>query len=53
MNINIKMIDGNVYEWVVTPDTEYDFMGRFFVVKNKEQWVGMYAIDRILVIEVR
>ena len=32
---------------------EYDFVGRFFVVKKNGQWVGMYATDRIRTVEVR
>ena len=42
-----------VTEWPVTPETEYDFAGRFFVIKEKDTWVGMYATDRILSVEVR
>lgn len=53
MDIRIRLDTGDTVTWPVTPETEYDFCGRFFVVKVKEQWVGMYATDRILSVEVR
>lgn len=51
--ITITLIDGRTIEWSVNEYTEYDFEGRFFVVKEKDQWVGMYAIDHILMVEIR
>lgn len=53
MEIKIIMDNGDEHTWAVTPDLEYDFIGRFFVVKKGDQWVGMYATDRVLVVEVR
>lgn len=53
MTISIKMVNDDVVAWEVTPDMEYDFEGEFFVVKKKGKWVGIYAKDRILSIEVR
>lgn len=53
MQIVIEMDILKTYVWQVTPDMEYDFVERFFVVKKNGQWVGMYATDRIRTVEVR
>ncbi|MBO6015309.1 MAG: hypothetical protein J6S50_05755 [Oscillospiraceae bacterium] len=53
MTIKIRLDTYDEAVWPVTPETEYDFVGRFFVIKEKDTWVGMYAADRILSIEVR
>ena len=53
MQIVIEMDTLKTYVWQVTPDMEYDFVWRFFVVKKNGQWVGMYATDRIRTVEVR
>lgn len=53
MELKIIMDNCEEYIWAVTHDLEYDFIGRFFVVKKDNQWVGMYATDRVLVVEVR
>ena len=53
MQIRIQMDDYKEYIWDLTSDMEYDFVGRFFVIKAWEKWVGMYATDRILTVKVR
>ena len=53
MQIVIEMDTLKKYVWEVTTEIEYDFIGRFLVIKKNEQWVGMYATDRILSVEVR
>lgn len=53
MQIVIEMDTLKTYVWQVTPDMEYGIVGRFYVIKAWEKWVGMYAIDHILSVEVR
>ena len=53
MMLIIKMVDGNTVHWSADEYTEYDFHGRFFVVIRNDQWIGMYATDRIVSVECR
>ena len=50
--IIILLTNGEVRRWDKTEYTEYDINGRFFVVINEKQWVGMYALDSIVSVEV-
>lgn len=50
--IRICLTNGDVRKWDKTEYTEYDVKGRFFVVIYEEQWVGMYALDSIVSVEV-
>lgn len=47
MQIRIQMDDYKEYIWQVGPDTEYKVDGPFFVVSEKGQPVGMYAVAHI------
>lgn len=53
MEIEVIMDNGVGYTWTVTTDMEYEFSDRFFVVKKGDRWVGMYAKDHVLAVEVR
>lgn len=50
--IAILLDNGELRMWGEDEFTEYDIKGRFFVVINGEKWVGMYALDRIVSVEV-
>lgn len=50
--IAILLDNGELRTWGEDEFTEYDIKGRFFVVINGEKWVGMYALDRIVSMEV-
>ena len=50
--IEITLTSGDVRQWGKDEYTEYDIKGRFFVVINNDQWVGMYALDQIVSVEV-
>ena len=50
--IEITLTSGDVRKWDKDEYTEYDIKGRFFVILNNEQWVGMYALDSIVSVEV-
>ena len=51
--LRIIMREGQQYIWDPKEYTEYDFCGRFFVVKHIDQWIGMYTIDEIFSVECR
>lgn len=50
--IEITLASGDVRKWDKDEYTEYDIKGRFFVILKDEQWVGMYALDHIVSVEV-
>ena len=50
--IKILLTNGETRKWHAGEYTEYDIKGRFFVVIRCEQWVGMYALDHIVSVEV-
>ena len=50
--IEITLTSGDVREWDKDEYTDYDIKGRFFVIINDGQWVGMYALDSIVSVEV-
>ncbi len=50
--IEIMLDNGDVRKWNKGEYTEYDIKGRFLVIINDDQWVGMYALDRIVSVEV-
>lgn len=50
--IKILLTNGETRKWSKGEFTEYDIKGRFFVVIDNEQWVGMYALDSIVSVEV-
>ena len=50
--IRILLTNGEVRRWDKADYTEYDIKGQFFVVIHEEQWVGMYALDSIVSVEV-
>lgn len=51
--IEIMLANGETRKWNKEEYTEYDVRGRFFVVIKNEQWVGMYGLDSIVVVEIR
>ena len=50
--IRILLTNGETRKWSNDEYSEYDIKGRFFVVIKEEQWVGMYALDSIVSVEV-
>ena len=50
--IEITLASGDVRQWGKDEYTEYDIKGRFFVIIKDEAWVGMYALDHIVAVEV-
>ena len=50
--LKVTLDNGKSSEWIYNEHTEYDFEGRFFVIKRDNQWVAMYAIDRVLSVEL-
>lgn len=48
----IVMKNGTTYRWNKTDYTNYSIVGGFFVVIRGEQWVGIYATEDIMVVEV-
>ena len=50
--IRILLSNGETRKWSKDEYTEYDIKGRFFVVIKGDQWVGMYALDSIISVEV-
>lgn len=51
--LKILLTNGDVRRWNPDEFVDYDIKGRFFVIINeKEQWVGMYALDHIISVEV-
>ena len=50
--IEITLTNGDVRQWGKDEYTEYDIKGRFFVIIKDEAWVGMYALDHIVAVEV-
>ena len=50
--IKILLTNGDVRKWTKDEYTEYDIKGRFFVVIAGDQWIGMYALDHIVSVEV-
>ena len=50
--IEVTLTSGDVRQWGKDEYTEYDIKGRFFVIINNGQWVGMYALDSIVAVEV-
>ena len=51
--LRIALTDGEVRRWATEEYDEYDIKGRFFIIIKGNQWVGMYALDRIVAVEVR
>lgn len=51
--IEIILANGDVRTWDTDEYSEYDVKGRFFVIISGEQWIGMYALDQIVSVEVR
>lgn len=50
--IKITLTNGDVRKWERNEYTEYDIKGRFFVVLYEDQWVGMYAMNSVVSVEV-
>ena len=50
--IRILLSNGETRKWSKDEYTEYDIKWRFFVVIKGYQWVGMYALDSIISVEV-
>ena len=50
--IEITLTSGDVRQWGKDEYTDYDIKGKLFVVINNGQWVGMYALDHIVAVEV-
>ena len=50
--LKIMLTNGDVRKWTEKEYTDYDIKGRFFVVLFNEQWVGMYALDHIISVDV-
>ncbi len=48
----VQLADGRSYLWKTPDFDEYDVKGRFFVVLKDEHWVAMYALDKIVAMEV-
>lgn len=50
--ISILLTNGDIHIWDESEYTEYDIKDRFFIVFRNLQWVGMYALDSIVYVEV-
>ena len=50
--ITILLSNGECVQWKAKEYTDYDIKGRFFVIIDDDQWVGMYALDQIVFVEV-
>ena len=51
--IEITLTNGDVRHWYEDEYTEYDIKNKLFVVIKGDQWVGMYALDHIVAVEVK
>lgn len=51
--LEIVLSNGAVRIWNPGEYTNYLIKGRFLVVQNNEQWVGMYGLSDIVSLEVR
>lgn len=50
--LTILLENGDLRTWNEDEFTEYGIKGRFLVIISDEKWVGMYALDRIVSVEV-
>lgn len=49
--LRVTLRDGSSRIWLPFEFTEYDIVKNFFVVIKDNQWVAMYALDQIEVVE--
>ena len=50
--LEITLTNGDVRQWGKDEYTDYDIKGRFFVIITDGQWVGIYALDHVVAVEV-
>lgn len=50
--IRIVLSNGETRTWYKDEYTEYMIKGKFFMVKNDDQYVGMYSVDHIVSVDV-
>ncbi len=50
--MTILLDNGDLRTWNEDEFTEYGIKGRFLVIISDKKWVGMYALDRIVSMEV-
>ena len=51
--LEILLTNGEMKTWNNDQYTDYAVKGRFFIVINNNQWVGMYGLDQIVSMECR
>lgn len=49
--LRIVFKSGEVIKWKKKQFTDYKYDGKCFIVINKKQWVGIYNLDCIAVVE--
>lgn len=50
--LTVKTDDGKIYQFTRSEYTDYDLTESYFVVKRRDQWIGIFSRDHLISVVV-